>query len=194
MPSPVAELLAAFDAACGRIGVRWYLFGAQAALIHGAARLTGDVDVTVELGTFSATTFVSVLAQDGFMLRVAKPDEFVEQTRVIPVLDTRSGIPVDVVLAGPGIEELFLERATRYEIEEGVSVPVACPEDLIVMKILAMRPKDLQDVAAILAAQGERLDEKLIRSTLALLEQALGQSDLVPELERLLARAGSGRG
>ena len=36
---------------------------------------------------------------------------------------------------------------------EGVQVPVASPEDLIVMKILAGRAKDLEDVRTLLAAR-----------------------------------------
>ena len=31
------------------LGVRWYIFGAQAVIAAGAPRLTEDVDVTVEL-------------------------------------------------------------------------------------------------------------------------------------------------
>jgi hypothetical protein len=40
MRSPVAELLANLAAALDEAGVAWYLFGAQAAIRHGAARLT----------------------------------------------------------------------------------------------------------------------------------------------------------
>ncbi len=42
MPSPVSpigELLAAVRAALEPLGIRWYLFGAQAAILYGAARL-----------------------------------------------------------------------------------------------------------------------------------------------------------
>jgi hypothetical protein len=49
MSSPVAELLADLAAAFDQRRVDWYLFGAQAAILHGAARLTADVDVTVRL-------------------------------------------------------------------------------------------------------------------------------------------------
>jgi hypothetical protein len=49
MPSPVGELLADLAAAFQQRRVDWYLFGAQAAILHGAARLTADVDVTVRL-------------------------------------------------------------------------------------------------------------------------------------------------
>jgi hypothetical protein len=58
------------------------------------------------------------------------------------------------------------------------------------MKILAERPKDIEDVVAILAAHPDDLDLDLVRSTLRLLEEALGQSDLMPALERAMERAG----
>ena len=50
MSSPVAEVVAALAAAFDSLGVDWYLFGAQAALLHGSERMTHDVDVTVMLG------------------------------------------------------------------------------------------------------------------------------------------------
>jgi hypothetical protein len=49
MSSPVADLLRDLSRAFAEFGVPWYLFGAQAALLYGAARLTADVDVTVRL-------------------------------------------------------------------------------------------------------------------------------------------------
>ena len=40
MPSPIGEVLAALVACFDSLGVRWYLFGAQAAIYHGVVRLT----------------------------------------------------------------------------------------------------------------------------------------------------------
>ena len=48
VPSAVADLLADLAGALDPLPVRWYLFGAQAAIFHGAARMTADVDVTEE--------------------------------------------------------------------------------------------------------------------------------------------------
>src|SRR6266516_1212987 len=70
MRSPVAELLAALAAALDRLGVRWYLFGAQAALLYGSARLTADVDVTVDIGDMEPAKLVTALAAAGFRMRV----------------------------------------------------------------------------------------------------------------------------
>jgi hypothetical protein len=57
------------------------------------------------------------------------------------------------------------------------------------MKILAGRPKDDDDAAAVLAAQRSSIDVALIESTLRLFEQALDQSDLLPKLRDLLRQA-----
>lgn len=187
MRSPLADALAALGGALSKLRAPWYLFGAQAALLYGAARLTADVDVTVQLGKLETTELVCALERAGFRLRVRDAGRFVEKTRVLPFVHVRSGIPIDVVLAGPGLEELFFERRRRRKVE-GVPVAVASPEDVVVMKILAGRGKDDDDVVAILAAQ-PKLDLELIRRTLSTLERALGQSDLMPRFTSLLGRA-----
>ena len=189
MRSPLARALAALARVLEKQGVRWYLFGAQAALLYGAARLTADVDVTVDLGDRATVELVRALERAGVRLRVRDVDDFVATTRVVPFLHPPSGMPVDVVLAGPGLEELFFKRRRRRMVD-GVRVQVASPEDVIVMKVLAGRGKDEDDAVAILAAQ-RRLNLALIRRTLVSLEAALDPSDLGPRFEQLLARARS---
>ena len=61
------------------------------------------------------------------------------------------------------------------------------------MKVLAGRDKDLDDVRAVIAAQGPRLDAVYVRDTLGSLEGALGQADLLPAFESALRRANSFR-
>jgi hypothetical protein len=195
MPSPLGELLGALAQVFERLALRWYVFGAQAAIVHGAARLTGDVDATVELGGLATSTLVAALQAAGFALRAADVEGFVERTRVVPLLHAGSAMPVDIVLAGPGLEELFLQRAQEHIIE-GIAIPVACREDIVTMKILAGRSKDLDDVVAILAASQDAAGDdairiEMIRETLRLLEEALAQSDLIPAFEHARERARS---
>ncbi len=190
MRSPAAELLAALRVAFDRLGVRWYLFGAQAVIAYGAPRLTADADVTVELGPHTAETLVAELAGNGFWLRVRNVADFVQRTRVLPFVHAPSELPLDVVLAGPGPEELFLTRVRLVRFGD-VEVPVIAPEDLVAVKILAGRPQDLHDAAGIVRAISDELDLGLVRRTLALLEGALDRRDLIPELERIVRRAGS---
>jgi len=150
--------------------------------------MSADVDVTVEIDPEEAVDLVAEMERAGFKLRIRDVEGFVAATRVLPFLDLATELPLDVVLAGPGLEELFLERARDVEIS-GTTISVISPEDLIVTKILAGRSKDLDDVRGILNERGERLDLDQIRETLDLLEQALGQSDLRPQFEAELRRA-----
>jgi hypothetical protein len=168
------------------IGARWYVFGAQAALLWGRPRLTTDVDVTVQ-SSLSTDRLVRALDARGFSLRVEATEAFVQATRVVPLEHRASGLALDLVLAGPGLEELFLERAVPIDVA-GTVVPFISPEDLIVTKVLAGRGKDIEDVRGVLAERGHTLDVARIRTTLGLLEDALGQNDLTPVFEGELTR------
>lgn len=148
------------------------MFGAQAVNVWGEPRLSADVDVTIEY-TGETSALLAELQRAGIESRMAFDEEFVRRTRVLPL---------DLVLAGPGIEEDFLNRALMIDIG-GARVPVISPEDLLVTKILASRPKDMEDVRGILRERGHELDLHLVRSTLELLERALGESDLLPAFE-----------
>ena len=85
----------------------WYVFGAQAVVVYGVPRLSADVDVTIRLTPDSPAQFVEAMRAGGFELRVPDP-HFVERTRVMPFFHLASGLPLDVVLAGSGLEDEFL--------------------------------------------------------------------------------------
>jgi hypothetical protein len=79
--SPVADLLADLSRAFAALDTPWYLFGAQAAIVYGVARLTVDVDVDVTArapaGT-PAATWITTIEQHGFVRRFRDP-AFVER-------------------------------------------------------------------------------------------------------------------
>lgn len=159
------------------------MFGAQAVNLHGYPRATADLDVTVELGDRDPAQLVAALAGAGFEPRFADP-AFVAATRVIPVVHLASGLPIDVVLAGPGLEQLFLDEVITADLE-GHAIPVLSIENLIVTKLIAGRPKDVEDVRELLARSGERVDRAKIEAVLALVEEALATRELVPLFRRL---------
>ena len=160
----------------------WYLFGAQAAIIWGSPRLSADVDITAAIEPHAIEAFVETMRRHGFDL-LSDDSDFLERTRVLPFAHRRTRMPLDVVIAGPGLEEDFLRRAIAVEIR-GSRIPVISPEDLIVTKVLAGRAKDIEDVRGVIQERRASLDEARIRRLLGLLEQALGQSDLLPVFER----------
>jgi hypothetical protein len=171
------ELLTALAPVLSRWG-RWYLFGAQAVVVHGVPRLSADVDVTLALAPDAPERFADDMQRAGFALRVHDA-EFVRRTRVMPFVHAATGMPLDIVLAGSGLEDEFLDRARGTDIG-GTEIPVIEVDDLIVAKVLAGRPKDVEDARALWRIHGRRLDASRIRRVLGLLEAALSQSDLLP--------------
>jgi hypothetical protein len=188
-PPALLEALHGLKTLFERHGLRWYVFGAQAVVVYGRPRMTADLDITLETPLPGALRLLPDLASHGFTPRAENPADLLERARVLPLLHEPSDLAVDVVIAGPGLEEEFLANRRPVDLA-GVEVPVISPEDLVVTKVLAGRPKDLDDVRGILREQGDRLDLARSRRFLELLEQALGRSDLVTTLDRLAESAG----
>jgi Nucleotidyl transferase AbiEii toxin, Type IV TA system len=179
--SALGDTLAVMAAVLDERELPWFVFGAQAVAIRGAPRATQDIDVTVDVDRARLPELMQALESRGLRHRYPDiVDELLARGAVLPMSHT-SGMEVDIVLAGSGLEALALTRATRVSVE-GVDVPVAHATDLVVMKVLAGRGKDLEDVRALLASGDVDVDEA--RDLLGQLEEALGQSDLLPLLER----------
>ena len=176
MQPAALDLLAALSAVLDRRG-RWYVFGAQAVVAYGVPRFSADVDVTVKLDPPDPERFVRDMKAGGFALRIDDPD-FVRRTRVFPFVHAATGMPLDVVLAGSGLEDEFLDRATTRDIG-GTAVPLIDVADLIVAKVLASRPKDTEDARNLWRLHGSEARRRRIRRVLRLLEEALDRSDLV---------------
>jgi predicted nucleotidyltransferase len=184
-PAAVA-LLADFAAAMRRRRLDWYVFGAQAAVAYGRPRMTADVDVTVAIEQLGTLTLVDELSRAGFDLRVALGEDFLRDARLLPLVHRSTAMPVDVVLAGSSLHLEFLARRRLVDVG-GVRVPMISPEDLIVTKVLAGRPKDMEDVRGVLLEQ-PRLDLERVRELLGELEVALGDDQLIRRFERLIRR------
>jgi hypothetical protein len=163
---------------------RWFLFGAQAVIAYGVPRLSADVDVTLALEPARAHEFAEQMKRAGFSLRVEDPD-FIVRTRVMPFVHDATAMPLDVVLAGSGLEEEFLNRARPLDIG-GTRMPVIDLADLIVAKIVAGRTKDIDDATNLWRIHGRTVDSDRIRVLLRELEDALGEGDFVGTFEKMM--------
>jgi hypothetical protein len=155
--------------------------------------MTADVDVTVEVDETDVPELVRRLEGADFEIRVADVLAFARRTRVIPAVHRPTSLPVDLVLAGTPLEALFLDAATIEDVG-GVDAPVISAEHLVVTKILAGRPKDLEDARAVLETTGDAFDVTVARKLLGQLDAALDRSDLATTLDAALSEGRSGDG
>ena len=188
MQAALPRVLEALSRTFGELGLQWYLFGARAAALYGSRRLTADVDVTVFAESVSTPDVVAALARHGLQLRVADVDDFVARTRVLPLVHPETSMPVDVVLGGPGLERAFVDRVELVDVL-GLRVPVIRPTDLVLAKLIAGRPHDIDDAAAVVRARDDvDLDE--VRAMVDLVADALGEDDARQSLAKLEQRLG----
>lgn len=185
MSLPAADVLGDLGRMLEAAGVDWYLFGAQAALLRGSRRSTADVDVTVFAGSVSTQELLGKLS-GAFGLRVEDRDGFVAQTRVIPTIHLATQMPVDIVLGGPGLEEYFLARCEPLTIG-GWVVRVPLAEDLVVMKLLAGRSRDLEDATALVKAGA---DISAIEPMIDAIAEGMGEDDIRRALDEVRSRVG----
>ncbi len=185
-PASVASALADLAGAIGALRLGWYVFGAQALALRGVPRATADLDVTILPGEISTDAVVAALVKRRFVLRFGDAD-FIARTSVLAMVHSPSAFPVDVVLGKPGLEELFLEGSRTVRVGRK-DIPVASATHLLVMKVLAARPKDLDDAAALLRLRNDELDVREAEQLVRAICEATGEDDAVIAFEKLKAR------
>lgn len=128
------------------------VIGGIAAVLHGSARNTFDLDIcfAADPGNLEAlgSTLVGLDAQlRGVAERVPFVPDAAALRRVDVLTLTTAAGDLDVLRAPSGAPryDVLRNHADRYDIG-GFEVNVASVEDLIAMKTAAGRPKDLGDV------------------------------------------------
>jgi hypothetical protein len=144
-----------------RADLPFCLIGGLAVQRWGEPRATTDVDFSVLTGYGHERRAIDALL-GAFKARVPDPYDFALRTRVL-LIETGSGVGVDVALAAVPFEQEAIESATPWEPLPSVELRVCPPEHLIVYKLVAGRPHDLVDVTGIVRRQRERLDVERIR-------------------------------
>jgi len=153
------------------------VIGGQAVIVRGDPRLTRDIDVTVGVGTEAIPTLLLLLADLGLAPLPEDPAAFARQTMVIPAADPTSGVRLDLILSWTSFAAEAIGRATAMTVD-GATYRVASAADLVVLKMIAGRPRDLDDVRGILLRNPE-LDVALIERWLDGFREAI-ESDVDP--------------
>ncbi|MGD0826959.1 MAG: nucleotidyl transferase AbiEii/AbiGii toxin family protein, partial [Desulfobaccales bacterium] len=166
--------------------VQGVVIGGVAASLWGRPRLTRDIDALVLLEEGRWGEFLAAGAGHGFLPRRADALAFARETRVLLVRHGESGIDLDLVFGSLPFEKEAAIRAKWVDLG-GVAIPLSSPEDLIIMKAVAHRPRDLEDIAAILAAQ-PGLNVRRVRRWLREFSGALEMPEILNDLEALLSQ------
>lgn len=133
-----------------RAGIPYMVIGGQAVLQYGEPRLTRDIDITLGVDIDELARVLSLIQENGLNPAVKDVEAFAMKTNVLPVTDTTTGVRVDLVFSFSPYEREAIRRAQPIRVGDQ-EVQYASVEDIIVHKIVAGRPRDLDDVKGIVA-------------------------------------------
>jgi predicted nucleotidyltransferase len=158
------EILAALARVLKKHSIPYMVIGGQAVLLYGEPRITRDIDITLGVDTDHLDELLELASE--LSLRTIPDDvrEFVFQTMVLPCLHEDTGIRVDFIFSFTPYETQAIQRSNRIQIQ-GTEVNFASPEDVIIHKIFAGRPRDMEDARSILL-RNDNVDISYIQSWL----------------------------
>jgi hypothetical protein len=169
------EILSRIGTCLTRHTIPYMIIGGQALLVYGEPRLTRDIDIVLGVDSRCVNLLVAIAGE----LRIKPiPDDvkaFVRQTMVFPAVEEATGIRVDFILASTPYELNALKRVRKIKID-GTSVAFASPEDVIIHKIIAGRPRDLEDVRKVIL-KNSGIDVKYIRERLREFDMTSGKGE-----------------
>jgi predicted nucleotidyltransferase len=143
------ELLARIASGLSRGNLPYMIIGGQAVLIYGEPRLTKDIDITLGINIDRLNELLAVVKELSLTPLPEDVSVFVQKTMVLPVLEKGTGIRVDFIFSFTPYEKQAIGRAKRI-ILSGQEVCFASLEDLILHKMFAGRPRDLEDVRTLI--------------------------------------------
>jgi predicted nucleotidyltransferase len=188
-PTPDFEaLIAAVARELAARDIPFMLIGGQAVLLHGEPRLTADVDVTLGLSPDAWETVLEAAQGAGLSILPEDPGAFVGETFVLPAAQPDTGIRVDLIFSTTPYESGAIERAVRVRVG-GRDVPFASVEDLLLHKLFAGRPRDLEDAAGVVRRKNEEIDWKYVEQWAEEFAAIPGREAL-PDLVRRLRASG----
>ncbi len=141
------------------------VIGGLAIVARVRERTTRDADVVLTLESSRAQEFLELAVSCGYAYDEQETREFLEGglIRLWAPPSRAEGAGLDILLADEPYLVTVVERATWVALG-GVSLPVASIEDLVLLKLAADRPIDIDDVLAIKDAFETSLDRDYLET------------------------------
>jgi hypothetical protein len=161
-PTDLPSVAVAVSRDLTRAGIAHALSGALAMAAHGYVRATADVDILVVTSSLRIPEVFEIVRRQGF---AGEDRDLISSLRERYVATLRAGTKsVEILVPVLPYHGTILSRSRLLDID-GVPVPVVSLEDLVVLKMLWHRTKDVADVEALVAIPAS-LDQAWIETTL----------------------------
>lgn len=149
------DLVVIFD----QLKIAYAIIGGFAVRSHGVPRATYDVDATLLLERDELTPLFDAVEKAGYEVPEIYRTGWVDDIEGMPLVkvvtfDRGKSLVGDIFLAESDFQRSVVDRRVLYSVEH-IKAWVASIEDLILLKLLAGRPRDLADIADLLFLPGD---------------------------------------
>jgi hypothetical protein len=187
-PSPdflvaLRDLLEALD----ELGAPAMIIGGLAVIATGVPRSTVDIDATIAGVATTPEQILAAFSRHGILPRIENALELARSRQVVLGLHTETDIAIDLSLAWLPFEAEALENCVRFDYR-GLSLPFPRPEDLLIYKLVAHRPKDIEDAEKIFALHRMTISSARVRHWIEQFSAALEDDSRLQTLEKILRR------
>lgn len=165
---------------------RGVIIGGIAVGLLGKPRYTADVDAMFLLSTQDIPQFLESARAENIIPRIQNVEEFARKTRVLLLKHIPTNTEIDISLGVLLFEEEMVERGSVKSFAN-LSARLPTPEDLIIMKAIAHRPKDLEDIRTIVD-NNPNLDIARIEKWVRDFAEVMETPDLWKQIEGILKR------
>ncbi len=163
---------------------RGVIIGGIAVGFLGKPRFTADVDAVFLLSTQDISQFLDFAQAENIFPRIQNAEEFARKNRVLLLKHNPTETDIDISLGILPFEEEMVARGSTKSIAN-LSIRLPTPEDLIIMKAIAHRSKDLEDIRTI-ADKNPNLDVQRIEEWVKAFGEVMEAPDLWGLIKPLL--------
>lgn len=142
-----------------KVKVPYLIIGGLAIGVIGEARVTQDIDLIIFIKKNELETFLKKASKNGFAFEEQKVLDDAKETGAIRLY--YKDVWIDIILSSTELEESALTRRKVIKLfKRRACFP--SPEDLILLKLIPGRKKDILDTESIVIRHGENLDREYL--------------------------------
>ncbi len=168
MSKTVEDVLLEMVGLCESLSLNYTILGGLAVRVHGIPRPTYDVDFELTVDEAELANFFDTAEKMGYEVASPYRTGWRDVVGGMPLVKLKTwveighAIDVDIFLNDTPFQASVMERRLKVPFSDK-QLWFVTPEDLILLKLLANRPRDQGDISDVLFVQGQ-LDEAYMRA------------------------------
>ncbi len=162
---------------------QYLIIGGLATSILGEARVTNDIDILISLHEKDLQCFLKIARKKGFQFNTQTIQNSINLRGVFQLAYDK--VHIDFLIGQMPFELEAFQRRKRIKLFD-LTASFPTEEDLILLKLIAGREKDILDIKNIIIRHGKKLDTTYLKKWAKIIARDLRNPSINKQLVELL--------